>query len=58
MHCHGHYERNTPRGEAMAFALGPLFTPPLAFIVQSATESPSLEASTGMTYNHTRGGEL
>ena len=27
MHCHGHYERNTPRGEAMAFSLGPLFIP-------------------------------
>jgi transposase-like protein len=27
MHCHGHYERNTPRGEAMAFSLGPLLIP-------------------------------
>ena len=27
MHCHGHYERNTPRGEGMASCLGSLFIP-------------------------------
>ncbi len=27
MHCHGRYERNTPRGEGMAFSLGSLFIP-------------------------------
>jgi transposase-like protein len=25
LHCHGHYERKTPRGEGMAFSLGPVF---------------------------------
>jgi len=27
MHHHGHYERNTPRGEGLAFLLGSLFIP-------------------------------
>jgi len=27
MHCHGHYERNAPRGEGMAFLLGLLLIP-------------------------------
>ena len=27
MHRHGHYERNAPRGEGMAFSLGSLFIP-------------------------------
>jgi transposase-like protein len=27
LHHHGHYERNTPRGEGMAYSLGSLFIP-------------------------------
>ena len=27
LHCHGNYKRNTPRGEGLAFSLGPLYIP-------------------------------
>ena len=27
LHCHGHYERNAPRGEGLAFSLRSLFIP-------------------------------
>ena len=27
MHRHGHYERNAPKGEGIAFSLGSLFIP-------------------------------